>query len=388
MSQYYVSQGVSSRATGSIATLNATPAPLHKPDLSLYNRGELKSSYNRQQPPPNPGDPGGDGPLLRVVDQLNVQIAATSMPTPDLSLYNRGALTSSYNRVQPRPEPISTAYRFKVFDEHFEVSDPKHDELHVPKEVMTEIENLGKKGFSKEFVDSFLTAVRSGQRHNLSQPQLEILDKLMHRHISTPGKKAEEKKEWAKAPESTLVLLPVEESKLNRYASALGEGFDELKAQFEEHYNRMRNDERYSELSNAEIKAQLLDSLKSEAENAEKALKRKMEKMGIESKDEPEVSDIETDDEDEKEITVPHMIRPSQWQSMDTSRQNEILDFMYEAHVNAGGDKQDNVTRSNRKFIKSPNNKWIQLRQVKESMNKASDNHFYLDVMKRRLRKP
>ncbi len=196
-SMYYSNVGVSSRATGSVATLNATSAPLHRPDLSLFNRGALTSSYNRTQPKPDPGDPGGDGPLLRVVDQINVQVADATMPTPDLSLYNRGALTSSYNRVQPRPEPSSEAYRQKVFNEHFEVGDPKHDELHVPNAVIGDINNLTTKGFSREFVESFLMAVKSGQRHNLTQPQLEILDKLMSRHISAEKseKKAEEKKE-------------------------------------------------------------------------------------------------------------------------------------------------------------------------------------------------
>lgn len=208
--QYYSTIGVRSMPT---AFDRAGESHLIVFPASSYNRGLLTSSYSRHAPRTNaPSQPGGDGKLVKVRDQVNVEIAAAHMETHDPESYNRGMLTSSYAGESPAVMPSTAAYREHVLNESLNVAEPENDSdvLHIPDGFKDRVKALKAKGYSDTFIKDFLSRLQFRSRSRLTKTQSDLFDELVKHHVSpTPPLDLRSKQPTPPAQPPSQQLQPI-----------------------------------------------------------------------------------------------------------------------------------------------------------------------------------
>ena len=154
---------------------------------SSFNQGQLTSSYKRSAPVDHrPVHKGGDGNLIKVKDQVYVQLAGTRLPIYDAHSFNKNELKSTYAGESPTVYVSTPAYREQVLHEHVEIgsAEPaKDDKLHIPVGFDARVKALKAKGYSEAFIADFLRGLQYGSRARLTKTQSYLFDELIKHHV-------------------------------------------------------------------------------------------------------------------------------------------------------------------------------------------------------------
>ncbi len=151
--------------------------------IADLNRGQLTSSYNRKQPRVD-DRPQQDGPLVYVKDWLTVDSASASMQSVDPDSFNKGQLTSTYSKPTLLVDPLTNKRRIEIFDAHFNSITPADDTLNVPPSLLKSARTrLRSMGYDSVYIDNFIHKMSQGQRHAFTKEQAQIYDNLFSAHI-------------------------------------------------------------------------------------------------------------------------------------------------------------------------------------------------------------
>lgn len=150
------------------------PSSFNRKDLQTPNK--LRSPTIRYQP---------QQPILKVHDQVVTQLAQPINPaTVDPSSYNKNDLQSFSQLKSPEISNPSNEKRYDYFHSYFQVDTNEGDALVVPNGFDAIVKGLTTKGYSQEFVNSFLSNLQFKQRSRLTAEQRALYDRLLGHHIA------------------------------------------------------------------------------------------------------------------------------------------------------------------------------------------------------------
>jgi hypothetical protein len=165
---------------GTGSTMGQSKAALFHTEVQRdgFNVGALKTANRHELPAYHA--PSDTPPLYKVTDfMLGRRAEGYLSKRPPPGAYNKGELRGESGLTLAPLEKATHQDIEHAFAQHFKVSDPEEDELHVPNVLIAHIKRLDQQGYKQAFINNFISNLQFKSLSRLTAKQAGLYQQIM-----------------------------------------------------------------------------------------------------------------------------------------------------------------------------------------------------------------